>query len=84
MTDDDIRAACRRHGAAAIYALAARALTDRTARAQMAALGLPARNVAGCDRIMACAFGIMSDEQRAADLAGAAIALARLSSRPVR
>lgn len=79
MTDADIIAACRAHGAETVYKAALTALTKPPTALQ--AMGLPARGAPDANRIMSVALDLLSPEARIADLADAHIGLAKLSSK---
>jgi hypothetical protein len=80
MTEQDIIAACRAHGAQVVYQAAVAALTKPAPA--LHAMGLPVRGAADANRVMSVAFDLLSPEDRTADLADAIIGLAKLSSKP--
>lgn len=76
MTDEQIVALCRHHGAKACSDAAYAAMEDRRQAAD--ALGFGAAALPVLYRITVVAYNHMSDEERVADLTGAVIKSAKL------
>ncbi len=76
MTDDDIARLCRKHGAKVLSDAACAAMEGR--RQAATALGFGDLPLPGLYRVTVVAYGLMGDEDQAADLTEAVIGLARL------
>ena len=76
MTDAEILAACKTHGAKHVYAAAYSAMSGQ--RDALVRVGLQAANMGDMDRIGRFAFGLLDAKERAADLADVTIKGAKL------
>lgn len=80
MTDDDIIALCRKHGAKVASDAAYAAMGGRKAAAT--ALGIGALPLPELYRVTVLAYGLMSDEDQAADLGRAVVDAAKSAAPP--
>ena len=74
-TESEILAACKAHGASAVYAAANARIGG--SRSQLAAVGLSAADLAQANNIAVVAFAMLNTSKRAGDLADIAIKGAR-------